>query len=91
MLSIHGTKVSHSNRRKKSGRGRFLYKKERIAIGHNSFEPQQLNGSHDDFNNEVSEENFQACQAYGVSMNDGSSTTERRRIILPLARRNFSK
>ena len=51
MLSIHGTKVSHSNR-KKSGRGRFLYKKERIAIGHNSFEPQQLNGSHDDFNNE---------------------------------------
>ena len=24
MLSIHGTKVSHSNRRKKSGRGRFL-------------------------------------------------------------------
>lgn len=66
-------------------------KKERIAIGHNSFEPQQLNGSHDDFNNEVSEENFQACQAYGVSMNDGSSTTERRRIIFPLARRNFSK
>ena len=50
-------------------------KKERIAIGHNSFEPQQLNGSHDDFNNEVSEENFQACQAYGVSMNDGSSTS----------------
>ena len=66
-------------------------KKERKAIGHNSFEPQQLNGSHDDFNNEVSEENFQACQAYGVSMNDGSSTTERRRIIFPLARRNFSK